>query len=82
MESAADSCSLTGESKALRKTNVLGIEKPDDGLFELDNIIFMGTSVISGSGVALVLRTGDGKLTLPTMDWQILIIQMHLLQPL
>ena len=33
-------------------------------LFELDNILFMGTSVISGSGVALVLRTGDGKSTL------------------
>lgn len=35
--------------------------KTEDELFELDNIIFMGTSVISGSGVALVLRTGDGN---------------------
>lgn len=52
---------MTGESEPLRKTNVLKAEKPDDGLFELDNIIFMGTSVISGSGVALVLRTGDGE---------------------
>jgi P-type Mg2+ transporter len=38
--------------------------KTEDNLFELENILFMGTSVISGSGVALVLRTGDGKLTL------------------
>jgi P-type Mg2+ transporter len=30
-------------------------------VFELGNILFMGTSVVSGSGVALVLRTGDGK---------------------
>jgi P-type Mg2+ transporter len=41
-------------------------EKTEDELFELDNIIFMGTSVISGSGVALVLRTGDGKFSLQT----------------
>jgi Mg2+-importing ATPase len=40
--------------------------KAVDELFELDNIIFMGTSVISGSGVALVLRTGDGKFSLET----------------
>lgn len=38
--------------------------KTETELFELDNIIFMGTSVISGSGLALVLRTGDGKTTI------------------
>lgn len=55
--------SLTGESEPLRKTNVLQGAKTEEELFELDNIIFMGTSVISGSGMALVLRTGDGKLS-------------------
>ena len=37
-------------------------------IFELGNILFMGTSVVSGSGVALVLRTGDGKCILKRAD--------------
>lgn len=51
--------SLTGESEPQRKTSALQDEKRDGALFELENILLMGTSVISGSGVALVLRTGD-----------------------
>lgn len=58
--------SLTGESEPLRKTNVLQGVKTEGDLFELENLIYMGTSVISGSGVALVLRTGDGKQSLDT----------------
>ena len=54
-------CSLTGESEPQRKTTALRGEKTDSALFDLDNILLMGTSVISGSGVALVLRTGDGE---------------------
>ncbi|KAI1971192.1 hypothetical protein LOZ53_004490 [Ophidiomyces ophidiicola] len=53
---------LTGESEPLRKTPVsepTKLEKEDDMLFELENIAFMGTSVVSGSGMGLVLRTGD-----------------------
>jgi len=51
--------SLTGESEALRKTpSPLGDNKEGD-LFDLTNIAFMGTAVISGSGLALVCRTGD-----------------------
>ena len=53
--------SLTGESEPQRKTTALQGEKADGALFELENILLMGTSVISGSGVALVLRTGDGE---------------------
>ena len=34
--------------------------KTEGDLFDLPNIGFMGTAVISGSGLALVLRTGDG----------------------
>lgn len=30
-------------------------------LFDMPNLAFMGTSVISGNGLALVLRTGGGK---------------------
>lgn len=44
----------------MRKMLVLEGEK-EKPAFELGNIMFMGTSVISGSGTALVLRTGDGK---------------------
>jgi P-type Mg2+ transporter len=53
--------SLTGESEPLRKTSAPGGEKTDGDLFDLQNLAFMGTAVISGSGLALVLRTGDGK---------------------
>jgi P-type Mg2+ transporter len=50
--------SLTGESEPTRKAAVSQYEK-DKSLLELEDIAFMGTSVISGSGLALVLRTGD-----------------------
>ncbi|KJF61014.1 magnesium-translocating P-type ATPase [Coccidioides immitis RS] len=53
---------LTGENEPLRKTPNLQpakFEKEDPRFFELENIAFMGTSVISGSGLGLVLRTGD-----------------------
>jgi Mg2+-importing ATPase len=45
----------------LKKTPASNGEKNDGALFELENIAFMGTSAISGSGIALILRTGDGK---------------------
>lgn len=51
--------SLTGESEPLRKTSSLVLEKISPGLFERENLLFMGTSVISGSGLAVVLTTGD-----------------------
>jgi Mg2+-importing ATPase len=54
-------CSLTGESEPQRKTAAFQSQKTDSVIFELENILFRGTSVISGSGVALVLRTGDGE---------------------
>lgn len=52
--------SLTGESHPLKKS-ALTNEKNDDTLFDLENIVFMGTSVISGTAVVLVARTGDSK---------------------
>jgi Mg2+-importing ATPase len=60
-------CSLTGESESVRKTAESQGMK-ESAVFELGNIIFMGTSVVSGSGVALVLRTGDGKCILKRAD--------------
>jgi Mg2+-importing ATPase len=51
--------SLTGESEPVSKTNRLMPSKSNEALFDLDNIAFMGTSVISGSATALVVATGD-----------------------
>ncbi|KAF8247657.1 MG transport ATPase [Wilcoxina mikolae CBS 423.85] len=51
--------SLTGESHPVRKAAISQEENDGKSLFELENIAFMGTSVISGNGLALVLRTGD-----------------------
>jgi Mg2+-importing ATPase len=51
--------SLTGGSNTVRKTAYAEGRKDDASLFELGHILFAGTSVISGSGVAVVLMTGD-----------------------
>ena len=55
------SFSLTGENEPQRKDSGCPGVKSDGSILELDNILFMGTNVISGSGLAVVLRTGDGK---------------------
>ncbi|KAG5915785.1 hypothetical protein E4U42_007910 [Claviceps africana] len=47
----------TGENDPVPKMGTISGEK-GTSLFDLSNIAFMGTSVISGNGVALVLRTG------------------------
>lgn len=48
--------SLMGESEPLRKTPSLIPEEISPGLFERENLLFMGISVISGSGLAVVLN--------------------------
>ncbi|KAI9764322.1 MAG: hypothetical protein M1840_008540 [Geoglossum simile] len=53
--------SLTGESAGVRKTADPRGEKDGLDTFALENVVFMGTSVISGNGLAVVLRTGDGR---------------------
>ena len=50
------------ESTFLRIANVAGVGGgKETGLFDQENIAVMGTSVVSGNGVALVLRTGKGE---------------------
>ena len=52
--------SLTGESDSVKKT--VELEEKEDGIesiTDLDNICFMGTNVISGSGKAVVIKTAN-----------------------
>lgn len=48
--------SLTGESEPVEKTSSLKNKK--NSIIELDNICFMGTNVVSGMGVGIVLLIG------------------------
>lgn len=50
---------LTGESEPIEKFPNPDRTKKDDNLFDLRNICFMGTNVVSGSALAVVLATGD-----------------------
>lgn len=50
----------TGENGPVAKTVASDGEK-DTSLFDLANIAFMGSSVVSGNGLALILRTGGGE---------------------
>ncbi|MDD1738293.1 MAG: cation-transporting P-type ATPase [Methanothrix sp.] len=49
-----DQSTLTGESRPVRKSSY----SSDETLTEPSNIVFAGTNVISGSGVAVVFATG------------------------
>ena len=51
-----DQASLTGESNPVEKFSVL---KSDEDVTDLSNIGFMGTNVVSGSSLAIVLTTGN-----------------------
>lgn len=50
---------LTGESEPVKKTAEASAGTVTDAIFDLKNIAFMGTGVISGTGLGLVLTTGD-----------------------
>lgn len=52
--------SLTGESDAIKKVANTELEPEEmETISDLDTICFMGTNVISGSGKAVVIYTGD-----------------------
>ncbi len=52
--------SLTGESDAIKKVTDTELKKEDmETISDLDTICFMGTNVISGSGKAVVIYTGE-----------------------
>jgi len=52
---------LTGESEPVEKFNSV-IDKPGENPLELNNLAFMGTDVISGSAIALVINVGDNTI--------------------
>ncbi len=52
--------SLTGESAPIEKTANVSAER--ENIMDYANIAFMGSNVISGSAVAVVIRTGDRTL--------------------
>lgn len=50
---------LTGEAEPVEKYPDAGKTAESQSLFDLRNVCFMGTNVISGSATAVVLATGD-----------------------
>lgn len=50
---------LTGESEMVEKFAEADRSAAEDTLFDLKNVCFMGTNVVSGSATAVVLATGD-----------------------
>ena len=53
---SVDEATLTGETYPCSKDT--GVLPPETGLSQRTNSLFMGTHVVSGSGTALVVRTG------------------------
>nr|WP_092400791.1 magnesium-translocating P-type ATPase [Candidatus Ichthyocystis sparus] len=50
--------SMTGESMPIEKFAYLTSDTDHETFLDLDNICFMGTNVVSGSAIAIVLTTG------------------------
>jgi Mg2+-importing ATPase len=53
---------LTGESAAVEKIAATVARDGDDSLIECPNLAFMGSNVISGSAIGLVITTGDATI--------------------
>ena len=50
--------SLTGESEPIEKTSITA-EKLSGSILEYNNLLFMGSNVVSGTGIAIVIAVGD-----------------------
>jgi magnesium-transporting ATPase (P-type) len=57
-ETSTNNITLTGESEPVRKTATAILEE-EIGWIEMPNLVFMGTSVASGSGIAVVHSIGE-----------------------
>ncbi|MFK5261245.1 P-type ATPase, partial [Lactiplantibacillus plantarum] len=51
--------SFTGEAMPVEKKAGAANLSDKQSLFDAPNLVFMGTDVISGSGTAVILKTGD-----------------------
>lgn len=51
--------SFTGEAMPVEKRAEVYEQDADISVFDYPNLVFMGTDVISGSGTAVILKTGD-----------------------
>lgn len=52
--------SLTGESEPQQKSSSCQITEASNNILELENVLLMATNAVSGSAIALVIKTGDG----------------------
>lgn len=50
---------LTGESEAVKKTEIAKSKNNIDSISDLDTICFMGTNVVSGYGKGIVIKVAD-----------------------
>ena len=50
---------LTGESESVEKYSVVKESDEKRSALELENICFMGTNVVSGTGIAIIVSTGN-----------------------
>ena len=58
----ANFISLTGESEPQSKAvSSCDVGAANTTIFDLQNVLFSGTDVISGNGMAIVVSTGSGK---------------------
>jgi potassium/sodium efflux P-type ATPase len=57
-EMSTNNITLTGESEPVRKTATAILEE-ELGLLEMPNLVFMGTAVAAGSGIAVVYAVGE-----------------------
>lgn len=60
-EKYADEDSLTGEGEPQVKAISTCVMDTKSTIFDMPNVLFTGTNVISGSGFAIVCATGSGK---------------------
>jgi cation-translocating P-type ATPase len=51
--------SLTGESDAIEKYTFIDLKKQYDNITDYHNLAFMGSNIISGSAIAIVVVTGN-----------------------
>lgn len=64
----ANFVSLTGEGEPQLKIAGSSDHKDmEKAIFDAQNVLFSGTSVISGSGLAIVFSTGSGKVPITLM---------------